>query len=92
MYHRGTLEEFNIWHESVKLAYGIPPAGIIGYINEQPAPNNQRTIAYVRACQNPNGNNDYIWPYEAYPDPNKTKLSQEDINNPEWLKLIVHSY
>lgn len=69
MYHRGTLAQFNTWHDSAKLSEGLPK---VGYVNGIPAPQNQQTISYSDATQNPNGSDDYIWLYGAYPD---SKLS-----------------
>tara|TARA_R110000868_G_scaffold316532_2_gene577419 strand:+ start:1224 stop:1469 length:246 start_codon:yes stop_codon:yes gene_type:complete len=68
MYHRGTLEQFNTWHAAVKLVYPIPAEGIVGYVNGRLASENQHTTAYVDPIQNPNGSDDYIWKYGAYPD------------------------
>ena len=87
MYHRGTLQHFNTWHTAAKLAYGIPAQGLIGNVNGQPAPSNERTTAYVDAIQNPNKSNDYIWPYGAYPDGLKVQLSQYDVDNLNWSYL-----
>lgn len=82
MYNRGTIEEFNTWHINVKQVEGLPK---MGYINGLPAPQNQETVAYVNAIQNPDNSDDYIWLYGAYPISDKTDLSQTDINNLNWL-------
>lgn len=82
MYNRGTIEEFNIWHEAAKRAEGLPE---IGYVKGAPAPQNQQTVNYVDAVQNPNGADDYIWPYGAYPISGKIDLSQTDIHHLNWL-------
>ncbi len=82
MYHRGTLSEFNIWHNNVKSILGLPK---IGYINGQLAPNNEHTLAYVDTIQNPDKSNDYIWNYGAYPINGKIQLSQSDVNNLNWF-------
>ena len=78
MYNRGTLQQFNLWHNAVKLAESIPR---IGYVNNVPAPQNQGTTAYSDAIQNPDNSNDYIWNYGAYPDP---ELPIIDIENFSW--------
>ena len=85
MYQRGTLEEFNQWHEKTKLAYGFPPGGIVGLVNGRPAPNNQRTVNYVESAQKPDKSNDHIWPHGAYPDGDKVKLTLNDIKNLNWF-------
>ncbi len=82
MYHRGTLSEFNTWHNNVKIILNLPK---IGYVNNQLAPQNEHTIAYVDPIQNPNKSDDYIWNYAAYPIDGKIQLSQMDINNLDWF-------
>ncbi len=85
MYQRGTLEEFNQWHEKTKLSYGIPPGGIVGLVNGRPAPDNQRTVNYVDRAQKPDKSNDYIWPYGGYVDDKKNVLSKSDVDNLNWF-------
>jgi len=79
MYHRGTLEQFNNWHEPIKIKEGLP---IMGYVNGVPAPENQWTVAYSSTVKNPNGTDDYIWNYGAYP----TDLPIVDVNDLGWFK------
>ena len=45
--------QFDLWHDSVKTAIGIPPEGRIGVRASDgvPQPNKQRTIAYVQPLQ-----------------------------------------
>lgn len=81
-YHRGTLLEFNTWHDVVKIKEGLPK---VGYVNGQPAPNNQETTAYSSATQNPDESDDYVWRYGAYPIVGKQDLSQADIDNLKWF-------
>lgn len=83
MYHRGTLEQFNIWHETVKIAEGITPAGKIGYVAGKSAPNNQRTTAYSEAIPHPLNENDYIWQYGNYPE--SEILTTEDVIAVGWF-------
>lgn len=85
MYHRGTLAEFNTWHENAKSLAGIPAEGVIGNLDGEPAPHNQRTTAYVNAWQNPDNPDDYVWPYEAYPDDIKESLSRDDFLALNWF-------
>ena len=66
MYHRGTLAQFNTWHNAVMVKEGIPINGKVGFVNGEPAPQNQRTIAYSSVEANPNALNDYVWLYGAY--------------------------
>ena len=42
--------QFDLWHDSVKTAIGIPPEGRVGVRASDgvPQPNKQRTIAYVQ--------------------------------------------
>jgi hypothetical protein len=62
VYNRGTLAQFNSWHNTAMAAENIPnPEGKIGYVNGQPAPDSQRTTAYSQAIQHPLGGDDYIW-------------------------------
>lgn len=81
-YHRGTLSEFNIWHEAVKIKEGLPK---IGYVNGQPAPHNQGTTGYSQALQNPNKSDDYVWIFGAYPIKGKQDLSQADVDGLKWF-------
>ena len=85
MYYRGTLEEFNVWHNEVILILGLP---LVGYVNGVLAPQNQETVAYSQAIKNPNGTNDYIWSYGAYPIEGKVSLSQSDINSLNWFAEV----
>lgn len=68
MYHRGTLAQFNTWHEVAMAAEGITPEGKIGFVDGEPAPQNQRTTAYSSTTQNPDKTDDYVWQYGAYKD------------------------
>ena len=62
MYNRGTLAQFQAWHNTAMAAENIPnPEGKIGYVNGQPAPDSQRTTAYSQTIQHPLGGDDYIW-------------------------------
>lgn len=81
-YYRGTLEEFNTWHDAVKITEAMPK---IGYINGQPAPENQQTVAYCEAIQNPDRSNDYIWTYGKYPIQGRQVLNQTNIDNLKWF-------
>lgn len=63
MYYRGTIEDFNLWHDQVAIFEGLPRVGLV---NGVPAPDRQMTVAYIEAIQNPNGNNDYIWEFGKY--------------------------
>lgn len=89
MYIRGKLKDFKEWHDAVKAANDIPPEGKIGYVNGQPAPQNQRTTAYVEAIQSPEKTDDYIWQADAHEELKKedaVELSQEDVENLDWVK------
>jgi len=86
MYHRGTLVQFNTWHNDAMIKEGIPPEGKVGFVNSEPAPENQRTTAYSSATQNPNKTDDYIWIYGAYKNidlPIYTEYPTEFITNNE---------
>jgi hypothetical protein len=86
-YNRGTIEEFNLWHQMAMAAENIPTEGRIGFVNGVPAPQNQRTIAYSSAIPHPTGGDDYIWFYGKYPDTNKPELSTEDARNAGWFQM-----
>ena len=73
MYNRGTKAEFDAWHAAAMAAEGITPQGKVGFVDGRPAPENQRTTAYSSALKNPNGSDDYIWPYGAHKMAGKTK-------------------
>lgn len=75
-YHRGTLAEFNTWHQVAKVAAGIPAEGRIGSVNGKPAPDNQRTTAVSRVIIHPTNKDDYIWSYGEYPDGDDLSISE----------------
>lgn len=85
IFHRGTLEEFNIWHDAVKIAEGYPK---IGYINGIPAPQNQKTVAYSAAVSHPSNINDYIWADGKYPRIGHSMLSLEEVKVLGWFPVI----
>ncbi len=84
-YHRGTLEEFNTWHQQVKLIEDLPKAG---YRDDIPVPENQQTINYSEVIKNPLEDNDYIWMYGNYPIEDKEVLSSGDILILNWFPRI----
>lgn len=86
IYYRGTLSEFNTWHEAVKIAEGMPR---VGYINGQPAPQNQQTVAYSESIQHPDGGDDYIWSDGKYPIEGKTPLSKEEAKAFGWFPEVL---
>lgn len=85
-YHRGTLEEFNAWHENVKILEGIPIDGKIGNVSGVPAPNNQRTMTYSDPISHPVNEDDYIWGYGKYSDENKEILTISDVKILGWFQ------
>jgi len=85
-YHRGTIIEFNYWHEDAKLAEEITLAGKVGYIKGVEAPENQRTTSYSKAIEHPINNDDYIWDYGNHPDPEKELLSLEQVKELGWFE------
>lgn len=82
-YHRGTLTDFQEWHERAKQSEHIPAEGKIGEVLGHPAPDAQRTYAYVTPIQNPDGSDDYVWLYLAYPN-GLPDLTQEEVNELGW--------
>ena len=86
-YHRGTLEEFNTWHDTAKITEGITAEGKIGFIGGVPAPNNQRTMAYSEVIQNPDSSDDYIWAYGDYAIAERAVLNQTDVNDLNWFPV-----
>lgn len=85
-YHRGTLEEFNIWHSAAMISDDIPtPNGKIGFVNGKPAPNKQRTVAYSDAILHPSNADDYIWFYGTYVDVGKVSLSKAAVRAAGWF-------
>lgn len=81
-YHRGTLAEFNTWHDATKLAEGLPK---VGSVNGTPAPGNQQTVAYSDAIAHPTNPDDYIWQDGKYPIEGKTMLSQSEVETLGWF-------
>lgn len=84
-YQRGTIAEFNAWHSLAMVAEEIPPEGRIGMVNGIAAPQNQRTMAYSNAIQNPVGGDDYIWLYGKYIDTLKPALTLEEAKIAGWF-------
>ncbi len=85
MFHRGTIEQFNTWHDAVKVAEGYPK---IGYINGIPAPQNEQTTAYSYAIPHPNNNNDYIWEDGKYPRVGETMLTLAEVKTLGWFASV----
>lgn len=88
-YHRGTLAEFDTWHEAAKTSEGIPSEGKIGFIKGVPMPDNQRTTAYSKAKAHPINADDYVWRYSDYPDGGKDNLSKEDVQTAGWFAISL---
>ncbi len=85
MYHKGTLSDFNKWHEAVKVDEGIPPDGRIGFVNGKPAPNNQRTMHYSMPVKHPRDTDSYVWLHGDHADRKKTKLTKEKAKTDGWF-------
>lgn len=86
MYHRGTLVEFNTWHDTAMLSEEIPtPEGKIGRVNDVPAPSKQRTTSYSRPIQNINLTDDYIWDCGKHIDNSKDVLTKDDAKAIGWF-------
>lgn len=79
MFHRGTLDQFDTWHDAAKNLAAIPAEGKIGNVNGIPAPQNQRTIAVSEAIAHPINNDDYIWQFCGHKDENFTSLTFEEV-------------
>ena len=88
-YHRGTLEEFNTWHDSAKISANIPHEGKINAISGIPAPDNQRTIAAASAISHPTNQNDYIWIFSHYEDTQRPKFSLEEVKTEGFLPSTI---
>jgi len=61
MFLRGTLQQFESWHETAKISENIPQEGKVGYLKGKLAINRQKTINYSDAIKHPINENDYIW-------------------------------
>lgn len=85
MYHRGTLVEFNTWHDAAKTSYGIPEGGLIGFVDGVEAPDKQRTLAYSDAEPHPTNSDDYIWLYGDYIDGSKDDLDEDAVIALGWF-------
>lgn len=84
-FHRGTLEEFNIWHDAIKISKDISEEGKIGFVNGVAAPENQRTVAYSMLILHPANENDYAWAYGDYPG-EKASLSRQEVKTLGWFE------
>ena len=84
-FRRGTLAEFNTWHDAAMIRANIPtPYGRIGFVKGVPAPDNQRTMVVSRAILHPSNADDYIWSYGDYPDIKKPLLTLTEIRTSGW--------
>ena len=84
-YHRGTIEQFDLWHASAKQSEGIIGEGRIGSRGGKMAPGKQRTTAYSSALLHPRLENDYIWLYGRYLDDNLTVLTEREAKTEGWF-------
>lgn len=84
-YHRGTLAEFDAWHQTAMVQESISPEGKVGFNSGQLAPQNQRTTAYSDPIPHSSNSDDYIWSYGAYPHAVKEKLSMDDVISLGWF-------
>lgn len=66
MYHKGSLLDFNTWHDPIKNILGLPSG-------------DEKTIGYSSVIEHPNDSNDVIWHYGNYMDINKTSYSLEEV-------------
>ncbi len=81
-YHRGTLAEFNTWHDTVKIAERYPK---VGNVSGVPTPANQQTVAYSDAILHPTNSDDYIWQDGKYPREGETMLSESEVKALGWF-------
>lgn len=81
MYHRGTLEEFNAWHEPINQALGYPLSPIES--------GKMYTQRYSNAIQNPNDDNDCIWLYGDYKDNKFSSMTREEFIELKWFSNIL---
>lgn len=81
-YHRGTLAEFNTWHDTVKTDEGLPK---VGNQNGIPAPQNQQTIAYCDPIPHSVNVDDYIWIDGKYPIEGESMLSLAEVKVLGWF-------
>ena len=85
MYHRGTLSDYNAWHDPVKILEGITAEGKINSNKGKPAPNKQRTTAYSNATAHPSNADDYIWDHNSHPDGALTVYSKAEVEALGWF-------
>lgn len=78
-YLTGNQIDFNQWHDAAKIGENIPPEGKINKINNIPAPDCQRTMAYSSAVPHPSTPDFFCWLAGDYPDPQKQVLSLEEV-------------
>ncbi|MDB2415444.1 hypothetical protein N9W34_06705 [Rickettsiales bacterium] len=87
-YNRGTLAEFNIWHDYAMMAEAISASGKVGLVKGVPAPENQRTMAYSVVIKHPVNADDYIWAFGDYPHADKDQLSLDDVAAEGWFAYV----
>lgn len=83
MFHKGTLDEFNAWHDAAKIAEGIPVEGKVGFNGGSLAPNNQRTYSVSSSLKHPT-NNDYIWVYANHKNNAMISYTLDEVQTLGW--------
>ncbi len=87
IYHRGGQSEFDVWHSAAMSSEKITQEGRINKINNIPAPEYQRTVAYSSAVFHPVNKDDLIWIFGDYPDANKPRYTLEEVKNAGFLPV-----
>ena len=67
LFVKGTLAEFNTWHDNIKNQETIPAEGKVNCVNGIPAPKNQRTFEYAIPKKEGKDLDNYIWCVGKYP-------------------------
>lgn len=88
-YHRGTLDEFDVWYNAVKLSENITVDGKVGFVNGVAAPDNQRTTEYSTPIKHPVNQDEYIWQYGGYRVGNRNVLTKSEVKSLGWLQEII---
>lgn len=86
IYHQGTLEQFNIWHNEAKNLENIKNGGMYYTLNDEIAINSETTKSYCIKIPHPINSNSYIWHFGDYKDILLPEYSLEEVVGLGWFQ------
>jgi len=83
-FYRGTLAEYNAWHDPIKVEKGYP---IVGRQKGVLMPGNQQTTDYSVPIQHPDETDDYIWSFVDYPTEGEDEFTRAEVETAGWFPV-----